>query len=247
MSESIGGVYTTQVPSLSDPANIQEALRLYHYGAPTGTGVGQYDINNTDPASLVNPSIAYSLNSLQSQVTALSFTTSLPTSAYNAKGVIIVGTGVGTYAAQTVGTNGTVLTANSVQADGVEWVTPAVTLTNSATLTNKTLTSPVINIGFSQQAGTSYTLVLSDNSKMVEFSSSSSVSVIVPRNVTAAIPVGAQISLLRVGSGQVTVVPEDGTVSVFSGLGLKLRAQWSGAVLTKRATNIWVLNGDTSI
>jgi hypothetical protein len=40
-----------------------------------------------------------------------------------AKGVILVGTGAGTYAAQSVGTNGQVLTANSAQADGVEWTT----------------------------------------------------------------------------------------------------------------------------
>jgi hypothetical protein len=40
-----------------------------------------------------------------------------------AKGVILVGTGSGTYAAQSVGTNGQVLTANSAQADGVEWTT----------------------------------------------------------------------------------------------------------------------------
>jgi len=44
-------------------------------------------------------------------------------SAYTAKGVILVGTGTSTYTAQTVGTNGQVLTANSAQADGVEWTT----------------------------------------------------------------------------------------------------------------------------
>jgi hypothetical protein len=38
-----------------------------------------------------------------------------------AKGAILVGTGSGTYTAQSVGTNGQVLTANSAQADGVEW------------------------------------------------------------------------------------------------------------------------------
>ena len=43
--------------------------------------------------------------------------------AYTAKGAILVGTGVGAYAVQTVGTNGQVLTANSAQADGVEWTT----------------------------------------------------------------------------------------------------------------------------
>lgn len=44
-------------------------------------------------------------------------------SAYSAKGVILVGTGTGTLTAQTIGTNGQVLTANSAQADGVEWTT----------------------------------------------------------------------------------------------------------------------------
>jgi hypothetical protein len=40
-----------------------------------------------------------------------------------AKGAILIGTGAGTYTSQTVGTNGQVLTANSAQADGVEWTT----------------------------------------------------------------------------------------------------------------------------
>ena len=43
----------------------------------------------------------------------------------SAKGAILVGTGSGTYAAQAVGANGQVLTANSAQADGVEWTTIA--------------------------------------------------------------------------------------------------------------------------
>jgi hypothetical protein len=42
-----------------------------------------------------------------------------------AKGAILVGTGAGTYSAQAVGTNGQVLTANSAEADGVEWTTVA--------------------------------------------------------------------------------------------------------------------------
>jgi hypothetical protein len=46
-------------------------------------------------------------------------------SEYSAKGVILVGTGTGTFAAQGVGTNGQVLTANSALPDGVEWTTPA--------------------------------------------------------------------------------------------------------------------------
>ena len=44
---------------------------------------------------------------------------------FSVKGQILVGTGAGTFAAQGVGSNGQVLTANSAQADGVEWATPA--------------------------------------------------------------------------------------------------------------------------
>jgi hypothetical protein len=47
------------------------------------------------------------------------------TSSFAAKGDLLVGTGAGTLATQTVGANGTVLTADSTQADGVIWAAPA--------------------------------------------------------------------------------------------------------------------------
>ena len=47
------------------------------------------------------------------------------TSSFAAKGDLLVGTGAGTLVAQTVGANGTVLTADSTQADGVKWAVPA--------------------------------------------------------------------------------------------------------------------------
>ena len=82
----------------------------------------------------------------------------------SAKGAILVGTGAGTYAAQSVGTNGQVLTANSAQADGVEWTTisgysaptlgstsiasgATVTTIAGLTLTAPTLTGTVIASG----------------------------------------------------------------------------------------------------
>jgi hypothetical protein len=67
----------------------------------------------------------------------------IPASAFTAKGVILVGTGTSTYTGQTVGTNGQVLTANSAQADGVEWATPAsggMTLLSTTTLSGATTT-----------------------------------------------------------------------------------------------------------
>jgi hypothetical protein len=52
MTESIGSLYNTQIPSYSENADVQEAFRLYHYGST------DYNTANTNTANLVNPSIA---------------------------------------------------------------------------------------------------------------------------------------------------------------------------------------------
>jgi hypothetical protein len=144
MSESIGNLYSTEIPSLSENADIQEAFRLYHYGAPSGTGVGEYDPTNSNVANLINPSIAYSLNNLQSQITTISGTLGVQATVWTTKGDLVTRTSSPGVTRFGVGADGTILTANSATATGLEWATPVVTLTNLATLTNKTLTSPVI-------------------------------------------------------------------------------------------------------
>jgi len=245
MAEQIGELYPTQVPSLSDVADIQEALRLYHYGAPTGTGVGEYDINNVNLANLVNPSIAYTLNNLQSQITSLSSLSSIPVSAFTIKGGLIVGTGSGTYTQLNPGANGRILSANSSTASGLEWVVPEVTATNTVTLTNKTLTSPVITASTNAQTD-NYTLVLSDANKYIEVLNSSAKTITVPTNTTAAFPIGTEIHIVQTSTGQISVSGADISVTINATPGLKLRAQWSTATLRKRDTNTWLLMGDLS-
>jgi hypothetical protein len=61
-AEDIGAIYNTKVPSLADPADIQDAIKLYHYGSIS------YNPNNTNPALLPNPSLAYHLNNIQDQI-----------------------------------------------------------------------------------------------------------------------------------------------------------------------------------
>jgi trimeric autotransporter adhesin len=59
------------------------------------------------------------------------------------KGDIIVATGNATLVRQGVGANGTVLTANSAQADGVEWVTPVsggMTLLSTTSMSGSSVT-----------------------------------------------------------------------------------------------------------
>ncbi len=89
----------------------------------------------------------------------------------------------------------------------------------------------------------SYTLVLGDKAKVVEMAVGSANNLTVPANASVAYPVGTQIHIVQVGSGQTTVVAADG-VTINTATTLKLRAQWSAATLIKRAENTWVLAGD---
>lgn len=130
-AEDIGELVPTKIPGLSDQADIQAALRLYHYGSYT------FDTAETDPAELVNPSIAYTLNDLQDQIDAVSGGTSIAVSSFNAKGDLLSASANDTLSVLSVGSNGRVLTANSSTTTGLEWATPAVTLTNSVTLSGK--------------------------------------------------------------------------------------------------------------
>lgn len=60
--ENIGNLVPTKIPALIDDANIQDALKAYHYGSY------DFDTAETDPAELLNPSIAYTINDLQNQI-----------------------------------------------------------------------------------------------------------------------------------------------------------------------------------
>ena len=142
MAEAVGSLYTTLIPSLSDSADIQEALRLYHYGAASGTAPGEYDPTNTNPVLLPVQSVAYYLNNLQGQITTLSGTLGVQTSAWTSKGVILTASAASTLFPLSVGSDGTVLTADSSATGGLSWTSLPVTLTNTATLSNKTLTAP---------------------------------------------------------------------------------------------------------
>jgi len=132
-SESIGALYSTKIPGYADNADIQAAFKLYHYGSL------EYDKTNVNTANLVSPSIAYTLNDLQVQIDDLDPAGSVSRGIIDAKGDLIIGSANDTVDNLTVGSNGFVLTADSAQTLGIKWALPAVTLTNSVTLTNKTI------------------------------------------------------------------------------------------------------------
>ena len=119
-----------------------------------------------------------------------------------------------------------------------------VTTTGVQTLTNKTLTAPIITLATNAQTE-SYTLVLTDQSKVVEMGVGSANNLTVPLNSSVEFPTGTVITVLQTGAGQTTINPTGG-VTINGTPGLKLRAQWSSATLIKRATDTWVAIGDLS-
>jgi hypothetical protein len=64
-AEDIGEIFPTKIPALGDVADIQDALRLYHYGSTT------YDPNNTDKSQVPVPSMANNLKILEQDIQAL--------------------------------------------------------------------------------------------------------------------------------------------------------------------------------
>lgn len=93
------------------------------------------------------------------------------------------------------------------------------------------------------QQASSYTLSLSDSGEQIEMSGGGTLTI--PLNSSVAFPVGTSILVTQTGASQLTVAGAGG-VTINSSNGLKLYGQWSSALLIKRATNTWLLSGDTT-
>lgn len=117
------------------------------------------------------------------------------------------------------------------------------TLTGTQTLTNKTLTAPVINIDFNAQTA-AYTLVASDASKLVTVSDTVSRTVTVPPSVFTA---GQIINVQRIGTGAVPFAAGAGVTITSTGAtsaAPTLRAQFSAASIVCTASNVFTILGD---
>ena len=177
----------------------------------------------------------------------------VPKSTVTAKGDLIVGTASGVVARQGVGANDYVLTADSTTATGVKWAQGSgdVTLTGTQTLTNKTLTAPIITLGVNAQTGTTYTVLAADAANLITANNASAQTYSIPTNATTAFAIGTQINIIQIGTGQVTVqATTSGTTTILSTGGTaatpKTRARYSAMTLIKAGTDLWYAVGDIS-
>ena len=120
-------------------------------------------------------------------------------------------------------------------------------LTTAQTLTNKTLTSPLINLGINAQTGTTYTTVLADNGKLITQTNASAIATTIPLNSSVAYPVGAQLNIAQLGAGQITVAGASGVTVVSTGATAatpQTRAQYSTLTCVQTSTDNWLVMGD---
>jgi hypothetical protein len=154
--------------------------------------------------------------------------------------------GTGTVTSITAGTGlsgGTITTSGTVAIDST-----VATLTGTQTLTNKTLTDAKVNLGFDAETA-SYTAILANNSQVVTMDVGSANTFSIPTNASVAFPIGTQINVLQIGTGQTTIqAVTSGTTTVLStgatAAQPKLRARYSAATCLKAGTDLWYVFGD---
>jgi hypothetical protein len=90
----------------------------------------------------------------------------------------------------------------------------------------------------------SYTLVLSDASKIIDMNVGSANTVTVPNNSSVAFPNGTEITVMQYGAGNTTIVAASGVTFRSKDFGTRIGDQYTGATLIKRDTNEWYLIGN---
>lgn len=149
-----------------------------------------------------------------------------PTLNQNTTGTSAGLTGTPSIAIATVTTTGnielgnasdTTLSRVSAGVIAVEGITVP-TISSTSTLTNKTFTAPVITYSINAQTGTAYTLVLTDQSKLVTLTNAAAIAVTIPTNATVAFPIGTQIDFSQDGAGKVTFSGAGVTINSLSSL-----------------------------
>jgi hypothetical protein len=263
--------FDTYVPQLSDNADIQNAFELFYYGDSTSgntegdvslhKNIVDFDTRITSNTTFITGHDGATANIHGTMVgsdvvgtldlqTLSNKTLSSPT---------LSGTTTATSGTIALGTNTSAITANGATLSAAEigYLDSASANIQTQLNSKASNTDPVItgeintsgnvvgHITISSKAS-SYTLVLSDDGDLIEFTSSSAGSLTVPTNASVAFPIGTAITVLQAGTGQVTIVPATVDVIINSTPGLKTRAQWSVVTLIKRGTNTWLATGDLS-
>ena len=95
----------------------------------------------------------------------------------------------------------------------------------------------------SEEKTADYTLAVADEGKVLRINSSSNRTVTIPLNSGTAIPIGAEIAILRYGSGTVSISPTAGVTLQSADGERKIKNRYGSVALKKIGTDEWVLVG----
>ena len=122
-----------------------------------------------------------------------------------------------------------------------------VTLNSTQTLTNKTLTAPVVTYSINAQTTTAYVTVASDAGAFITVSNASANTFKIPTNASVAYAVGTTIQVMNIGAGATTISAVTPATTTISSAGASSAsptlAQWKAAQLVKVATDTWYCFG----
>lgn len=93
------------------------------------------------------------------------------------------------------------------------------------------------------QTGTTYTLALTDEDKLVTLSNAAAITLTVPTNASVAFPTGTRILIQQLGAGTVTIAGAGITFQSRGGL-MNTNGQYAVVELFKKAANTWAVWGD---
>jgi hypothetical protein len=173
--------------------------------------------------------------------------------AIDAKGDLVVGTGDDTFSRLAAGTDTYILSANSAEATGLQWIANntgdiegVVTGTDSGLsggVTSGTATLR-LKLEFDAETGTTYTLVAGNLNQLVTLNNASAITLTVPPSVFSA---GDVINIAQIGAGQVTLAEGAGVTITSTGATVDapaLRAQYSSASIICTAADAFLVVGD---
>ena len=226
----LSGLGTGVATFLATPSSANLASALTD---ETGTGASVF----ANSPTLVTPALG------TPSAVVLTSGTGLPVSGITAS----TSTALGVGSIELGNATDTTLSRSSAGVLAVEGVVVP-TISSTSTLTNKTLTAPLINLAFNAQAS-AYTLVAADSGKLVTMSSTSAVALTLPPSVFAA---GEQINVIATGAtaAMITVTQGSGVTILSTGgtsTAPKLRVQYSAATIicqTGGATPTFFVVGD---